>query len=42
MREIAGAVVGPQAGPIRICDQFEEPPMRRAEADVGFVETCKK
>ena len=42
MREITGAVVGPQGGPIRVCDQFEESPMRRAEAGMGFVETCKK
>ncbi len=42
MREIAGAVVGPQGSPIRIGDQFEEPPMRRPEAGMGFVETCKK
>ncbi|MFI5055340.1 MAG: hypothetical protein ACHQAW_02950 [Actinomycetota bacterium] len=42
MGEIAGAVVGPQASPICICDQFEEPPMRSAELGMGFVETCKK
>jgi hypothetical protein len=42
MSEIASAVIGPQRSPIRVCDQFQEPPMRPAEAGMGFVETCKK
>ena len=42
MREIAGAVIGPQRSPIRFGDQVEEPSMRGSQANMCFVETCKK